>query len=470
MSGEPDGPFEVDARGLPVARPPSPELVEAERRWLADVAGRSAPARALAYLSHGGPGYLQAALTLGGGSASASILAGAAFGYDLLWVAPLGMAMGVVVLSAVAHQTLSTGMRPFDAMRVHAGAFFAWGWAIGTVLASCIWHFAQYSLASALVVDLGDAFGAAIPRGLAGLLILVWAVVTAQSFGGRTRWTQWFDRILKFMVWGIVVAFGVVALRAGIDDPGAIWRGLTSFKVPADRGEASGLALVLTGIATAVGINMIFLYPYTLLARGWGREHRELARYDLAFGMFLPYVLATGLMIVAAANTIHVDFSGTKIGPLEASGTLGALLGPTTGRVLFGLGVLGMVLTTITLHMVSAGFAVSEMFKLPFGSRGYRLALLLPTPGVLGCFFWSDMSVWLAVPTSIVCGFLLPVAYLGFVKLQRSDAYLGPDRPRGALGAAWLGALVLATVTITAFFGWYLLTRGSDYLQQLGAL
>ncbi len=442
-------------------------MLAEERAWLARVAQRSGPRRALAYLGRGGPGYLQAALTLGGGSASASILAGAAFGYDLLWVAPLGMLMGVVVLSAVAHQTLSTGMRPFEAMRVYAGPFFAWGWALGTVLASCIWHFAQYSLASALVVDLADALGASISRGLAGALILVWAVVTAQSFGGRTRWTGWFDRVLKLLVWGIVLAFGAVAVRAGIDDPGAIWRGLTSFKVPADRGDASGLALVLTGIATAVGINMVFLYPYTLLARGWGREHRELARSDLVFGMFLPYVLATGLMIVAAANTIHADFSGIKISPLEASGTLGQLLGPTTGRVLFNLGLLGMVLTTITLHMVSAGFAVSEMFKLPFGGKGYRLALLLPTPGVLGCVYWSDMSVWLAVPTSIISGFLLPVAYLGFVKLQTSEAYLGKDRPRGPLANAWLGGLVLATLVITGFFGWYLLTEGVPFLRGL---
>jgi hypothetical protein len=268
-----------------------------------------------------------------------------------------------------------------------------------------------------------------------------------------------------------VLAFGVVAVRVGADDPGAIGailRGLTSFRLPADRGEVSALALVLTGIATAVGINMVFLYPYTLLARGWGREHRELARYDLVFGMFLPYVLATGLMIVAAAGTIHADFSGLGIDPLEAAGSLGALLGPTTGRVLFSLGVLGMVLTTITLHMVSAGLAASEVFGLPLGSRGYRLALLIPTPGVLGCFFWSDLSVWLTVPTSIVSGLLLPLVYLGFVKLQASEAYLGKDRPRGPLGTAWLGALVLATVVVAAFWGWYLLTRGQAWLAGLG--
>ncbi|MGA1708264.1 MAG: hypothetical protein ACO4CI_06205, partial [Phycisphaerales bacterium] len=145
--------YRPDVRGLPMVHPPDPARLEAERAWLAEVSKRPWLGRQLAYLSRGGPGYLQSALTLGGGSASACILAGAAFGYQLLWVAPLGMILGGIVFAAIAHQTLSTGMRPFEAMRRHAGGFFAWGWAIGTVIASVVWHFAQYSLASAVLVD-----------------------------------------------------------------------------------------------------------------------------------------------------------------------------------------------------------------------------------------------------------------------------------------------------------------------------
>ncbi|MHC4378767.1 MAG: divalent metal cation transporter [Planctomycetota bacterium] len=461
---EPTG---VDVRGLPMVHPPDPAELEQERRWLREVAGRPWLARARAYVGRGGPGYLQSALTLGGGSASASLLAGAAFGYDLLWVAPLGMLMGGVVLAAVAHQTLSTGERPFEAMRRHAGGVFAWGWAIGALMASVVWHFAQYSLASAVVVDLGAAAGAELPRFGAGLAILLWAVITAQTFGSGGAANRIFERVLRWMVWMIVALFGVVAVRAGIDDPGAILRGFTSFRLPEDRGDVAAIALVISGLAAAVGVNMLFLYPYTLLARGWGREHRELARFDLGLGMVVPYAIATALMTITAANTVHADFSGTSISPVEAAQTLGGLLGPVWGRVLFDLGLLSMLLTTITLHMVCAGFACSEMFGLKFGSRGYRLALLLPTPGVLGSLFWSDLSVWLAVPTGVITGFLLPLAYLGFVKLQRSTAYLGDDRPRGASGAAWIGGMVLATVVLLVFLGWYLVTKGPGFLERI---
>lgn len=456
----------IDARGLPMVRPPDPVALEQERAWLRDVAQRPRLARLFAYAGRGGPGYLQSALTLGGGSASASLLAGAAFGYSLLWVAPLGMIMGCIVLAAVAHQTLSTGERPFHAMRRHAGPVFAWGWAIGALMASVVWHFAQYSLASAIVVDLGDVAGVEIPRFGAGLAILVWAVLTAQSFGSGSRATKVFERVLRVMVWGIVVLFGVVAVRTGLDDPGAILRGFVP-SMPEDRGDVAAIGIVISGLAAAVGVNMVFLYPYSLLARGWGREHRELARVDLGLGMVLPYVFATALITITAANTVHADFSGTKLSPVEAAQTFGGLLGPLWGRVLFDLGLLAMLLTTITLHMVCAGFACSEMFGLKFGSRGYRLALLAPVPGVLGSLYWSDVSVWLAVPTGVITGFLLPLAYVGFAKLMRSDAYLGDDRPRGRAGATWMGAIVLATIVLLVFLAWYLITKGPGFLETL---
>ena len=463
-------PYRPDARGLPMVHPPDPARLAAERAWLAEVSRKPWLARHIAYLARGGPGYLQSALTLGGGSASACILAGAAFGYELLWVAPLGMILGGIVFAAIAHQTLSTGMRPFEAMRTYAGGFFAWGWAIGTVIASVVWHFAQYSLASAVLVDLAAVAGCEVPRWSMGLLILAWAVPTALSFGSRSGFQRGFERLIRAMVWMIVALFAVVAIRVGFGDPAVIAAGFVP-SVPADLdlpgGRISAVAVVISGLATAVGVNMTFLYPYSLLARGWGREHRELARTDLVMGMVLPFVIVTSLLVVVSAATLHEGFSGKSISPVEAANTLGSLLGPVWGRVLFDLGLLAMLLTTITLHMVCSGLACGEMFKLRVGSPGYRIATLLPAPGVLGSVYWSTLSIWVAVPTSIVAGFLLPLAYVGFMRLQASRAYLGDDRPRGAIGTLWLAGMAVATLVLVVFLGWYLLEKGPGFLELL---
>jgi hypothetical protein len=314
-----------------------------------------------------------------------------------------------------------------------------------------LWHFAQFSLASAVLVDLAEVAGFTAPRWLMGLAVLAWAVPTAFSFGSGRKFAAAFDTLMRWMVWLIVAMFAVVAVRVGLGShAGEVAAGFIPH-VPADNGDVRANSVIIAGLATAVGINMTFLYPYTLLARGWGREHREYAKADIVYGMVLPYIVVTTLMVIVAGATLSAGFTGKSIGPVDAAKSLGSLLGPVWGRVLFDLGLLGMLLTTITLHMVCSGLACAEMFRLRIGSPAYRMAALLPVPGVLGSVFWGSISVWLAVPTSIIAGALLPLAYIGFIKLQTSRAYLGDDRPRGPLAVAWLVAMGVGTAILVGF-------------------
>jgi hypothetical protein len=129
-------------------------------------------------------------------------------------------------------------------------------------------------------------------------------------------------------------------------------------------------------------------------------------------------------------------------------------MGLTVGRVVFGVGILGMVLSSITLHMVVSAFIICECLGIePTGWR-YRLASLLPVPGVLGTVFWGQMRLYLGVPTSAICGFLLPIAYIGFFILHNRRDYMGEAKPRGARAAAWNLAMLasIAVVTVGAVY------------------
>jgi manganese transport protein len=454
-------------KGLPMVRPPDPAALAREKQWLAELETKGAWERTAAYSRQIGPGYLQSAMTLGSGTAAVSLFAGAAFGYRLLWVSPVAMLLGVIMLSAVAHQTLSTGLRPFDAMRRYAGPFFAYGWAIGALVASIIWHFPQYSLASTVLADMGAVAGVGLSRWMMGVVVLAWAIAVTMMYGSSPKWIRAFERLLKYMVWLVVACFALVVVRTGISDVGALLRGFFAFEIPGEHNGVQGATVMLSGLAAAVGVNMVFLYPYSLLARGWGREHRRLARFDLLTGMFIPYVVATSLMIIATANTLHVggSFQGKALSPVEAAQSLVDAVGPTFARIVFNLGVLAMALSTITLQMLAAGFACSEIFGWKVGSWKYRIATLLPAPGVLGAVYWGKMGIWVAVPISLLCGFLLPIAYVGFIILQRRRAYLGGDMPRGPKGMAWLSGMVLATAILIVFLGWYAITKGPQYIE-----
>jgi len=66
-----------------------------------------------------GPGWLQSAITMGGGSLSSSLYLGALAGFSILWVQPIAMILGIIMLSAIAYVALSTGQRPFRAINKH---------------------------------------------------------------------------------------------------------------------------------------------------------------------------------------------------------------------------------------------------------------------------------------------------------------------------------------------------------------
>lgn len=385
-----------------------------------------------------GPGFLQSALTLGAGTAAASLYAGALYGYGLLWVAPLAILIGAGALAAVARRTLGHEERPLAEMRRRAGSPFAWAWAGGAILASIIWHFPQYNLAAASLVDVAAIAGApGLHPGAASAIVLVWAVLLSLMYGRDARWVRIYEQALKWMVWIIVVALAWVVAQTDTDW-GAVARGFVPFRFPASAAAGPGsVEVAMSGLAAAVGINMVFLYPHSLRARGWGGAQLGLARFDLLIGMVLPFAIATSLLVIATANVLHGSGEALdqKAAIAVTARVLGDVIGPVSGRLLFDVGMLAMALSSITLHMVVCGFVGMELGGFAFGSRAHRLCTLIPIPGALAPFVWGDYAVYLALPTSILCGALLPLAWLGFAR--------GPQ-PRADRAALLLAAGVMA--------------------------
>jgi hypothetical protein len=374
------------------------------------------------------------------------------------------MVVGIVMLMAASHQTLSTGIRPFQAMRrfVHPG--MAWAWVVATLLATFVFHLPQYALAAGVTEDMVSvATGWQPIEGIrtvfllgVGALFLAVSTAVTWSYGRGIRGIRVYERILKILVAVIILAFLAVVARSAASgrlDWGRMALGFVPRSIPSD---SAGVLKVAGAFGAAVGINMTFLFGYTLLARGWGREHRGLSRFDLVTGMLLPYVAVTSLIIIACATTIHgTEFAPEQILPANVGVLLGSTgVGQTFGRFVFGLGILGMALSTISLQMLVAGFAVCEMLGTePTGWR-YRLACLVPAPAFLGVILWTSMGTWVALPAFTIGLVMLPIAYVGWFLLQNSTPFLGADRPRGGKALGWnvlLGFALLVTVASVVY-------------------
>jgi manganese transport protein len=449
---------------LPMVSRPDPAILEAERQQLRELTSRPAPRRAWGYLRLSGPGWLQGAITLGGGSAASSLIAGTLTGYKFLWVQPVAMFFGIVMLGALAHQTLSTRMRPFEAVGRYVHPLMAWAWALTSLISSMVWALPQYSLSVNVVEDMGGLAGWKVNPLPVVIVILAITGFVTWNYSKSTRWVKLFEHILRFMVAGILVCFLLVVLRTDIPW-GDVVKGYNPFSSANWPQNVKELDVLIAAFATAVGINMTFLFPYSLLARGWGREHRGLARFDLATGLLIPFVIATSLIIIVAANFHNPDDPKAMQSAIQLANLLNPALGPFYSHIVFGLGILGMAVSTIICLMLVSGFIVAELFG--GGKKMYHVGSLLPAVGILGPMVWDQHKFWMAIPTSVICFFFIAIAYVSFLVLNNRKAYLGGDRPEGWRRVVWNCLLGAATVVVgsTAIFKAVQMVR--DFVSKL---
>jgi len=505
-----------------------------EKELLKEVEHKPTSEKLLTYTKLSGPGWLQGAITLGGGSLGGSLYLGIIGGTELLWIQPLMMIFGVLMLSVIGYVTLSTGKKPFQAINEHINPVLGWGWLIAAMLANLVWAMPQFSLGTAaLQQNLG-----VVPEGDSGkhlgaaLLFIIGTVVVLMY---DSKWAKYFEIILKIMV-GIVVLsfFGVVAVMATELNWGNILKGfIPNFSMLLQ--PASELSKVIeqsskqdywnqeildkqrfrmvTAAATAVGINMTFLLPYSMLRKGWGKEHRGLATFDLGIGLFVPFFLATTCVMIAAASQFHGKYNVGLIDPssklevpskiqkgyndnlakfqahLESSTKpneeaktpnladkkLAAMLvdrdafqladslenltkSKTISQTVFGVGVLGMAVSTIIILMLINGFCLSEALGSGLSGPVHKLGSILPgITGALGyIFIWGTEKAGflLVVPTSVFGMVLLPIAYLTFFFMINSKELLGDSLPKGGKRVALNLAIGLALFASTIGAGW----------------
>ncbi|MBK5215117.1 MAG: divalent metal cation transporter [Flavobacteriaceae bacterium] len=480
-----------EVKGMPMFAPGDPEILAKEQAELKDLKTKGRGARLRWYFSKSGPGWMQSAMTLGGGSAMASLFSGAFLQYKLLWVQPVAMLLGIIMLSALAYQTLVKKTRPFYAMKKFLHPAVAWAWAISALIATIIWHFPQYALAAGMTDDIIKALtGLTIESetnqtllllGI-GFMFLFIATKITWNYGKGRKGIKLFENIIKGIIWFIIFAFAAVVIISGFSGDGIDWgkvgQGFLPFtfqggdivwNIPTDT---RGISIFIASISAAVGVNMTFLFGYTYLAKGWGKEHTGLARFDLLTGMLIPYSIATGLMIIAAGTTIYgsgaLAEGATNISPIEAAGMLEAAgISPIVSRLIFGLGIIGMALNAIILHMLVCGFAACEIFGIEPRGWKYKLATLIPAPGLLGVILWSKMGTWIAIPTSAISLIMLPVAYIGFFLLNNSEKYLGEDKPKGKTRFWWNTAMIIAILATLASVIYYLVTVVPTYFEKV---
>ena len=330
--------------------------VQNDRNLLIEAQKKGPGATLGAFIKLSGPGWLQSAITLGGGSLAGSLYLGVLGGFSLLWLQPMAMIMGVIMLSAIGYVTLSTGERPFQAINRHVNPVLGWGWALATLMANLVWAMPQFSLGTAAIRQNlfpgllgGDGVSDSSGKLIVCIVLLVICGSVVWFYDKGNKGIKIFETLLKIMVAIIVISFFGVVIKMSFSEGGLHWGEVLSGFVPdfrllsapaetfspfisavdvrfqafwSDMIVAQQRDVMITAAATAVGINMTFLLPYSMQKRGWDKNFRGLAIFDLVTGMFIPFVLATSCVVIASASQFHTQAAEGFLGETDENGAL----------------------------------------------------------------------------------------------------------------------------------------------------
>lgn len=295
------------------------------------------------YLRSFGPGIVIVLTWLGAGDVVDMGVAGANYGYSLMWVLVAALLFRYVFVSLIARYQLCNqhGEGVLDGLtrlhRWYAPALFVAAILMGHVYGSY------------MTVGVGEVcrnvfrFGQVWEWGLACNLLGFYFVF--QPAYKRLE-------VVFLIFLGVLgVSFLGSAIWIGFN-PADVAKGLVRLEMPAQLGHFNPLLVALAMVGAVGGSLMNLAYPYFLEAKGWrGPQYLKVQRYDFLLGVVAMILLNLAVWTLAA----ELLFPHRQIKTLDDLPQLLSTVLGEPGRVLFYAGIFAAIFTSIIGH--AAGLA-----------------------------------------------------------------------------------------------------------------
>lgn len=403
---------------------------------------RSARARVgiAALIAIVGPGIVSGFADNDAGGITTYSIAGAQFGYDLLWVLLISQLALMVTQEAGARLGLATGHGLSGLIRERYGVRWA-TFAVLTMLAAnlgdTVAEFAGIGAALAL-------FG--VPVALSAFLAAIGMVVLL----ARTSYRR--VQIL-FVVVGVAIslAYLVSALLSRPD-----WgRAAASLVVPHGQFTSAAYILTVVGVVgtTITPWGQSFIQSY-VVDKGLTAKDLLGSRIDVTVGAVLTNVVA-GFIVVACAATLWTH--GVVISDAaDAAKALGPLAGPSA-TVLFAAGLLAASLLGLGTVPLTSAYAACEAFGWEAG-LDHRWTDARAFYGLLA-FFVGFAALFVLIPglpliavlflSQVFDGLLLPIILVFVMLLARNVEVMGELRSgRLAMALGWSVTLGIGLLSV----------------------
>lgn len=384
----------------------------------------------LKFLKEIGPGALVAAAFVGPGTVTVCTLAGADFGYTLLW--------------ALVFATVATIVLQEMAGRLGAAARSGLGQALRSTLAGSAWRWPLYALvmvalcAGNAAYEAGNLSGAALgAEALLGAGVSFEAAVVAVTLLAAVALVRGTYRQLERLLVGLVVLMAIAfigtfaVMRPDLTD---MLRGLLVPQIP-----EGGLIMVLALIGTTVVPYNLFLHASAAKARWSGAADLAVVRIDTVLSIGVGGLVSIVIVSTASASLFAQGLAARNAADMAVQ--LEPLFG-SVAKYLLGTGLLAAGFSSALTAPLATAFAVTELT----GSDGSRRSLAFRAVALsvlaIGCVFALSgiQPITIILSAQFANGLLLPII-AAFLLYTMNDRRLLGEHVNGRV-ANVLGSLV----------------------------
>lgn len=369
-----------------------------EKEYLIELKKKPCLKRVGGYIRLSGPGFMNAAFTLGAGSFASSVTLGAAYGYDMLWIPLYSFACGIFMLALAARFVATSEFSVIEAQNKYHGKFFG-SFATGLVacfVASIAYNFGQYALGSDALTSLFDTIGFPVSKNVSWVILAAISIPLSLIYGSgeNPKAVKFVENAMKVLIGIMLLVFGAVLCVTGINVPAMI-KGLL---IPTLPSGMDGIIMLIGSMTATIGVMDWVLFNNGMMSRGYSEEHEVVGRFDAFFGGLLPVTLILSFVSIAFAEA----FSGKPGIPETSEELCSALMGIIPSiwiQVGFYIGILALVLSSMIGLSVTCATSFYQSTNVPKNSKAWYhpLIVLAPQIGFLGAFFGKPVMIVVTV-------------------------------------------------------------------------
>lgn len=395
-----------------------------------------------------GPGIITASVDNDSGGIYTYSVAGAHFGYSLLWtLIPITIAL-IVIQEMVARMGVVTGKGLADLIREEYGlrtTFILMVLLLLTNLGNTISEFA--GLASGMAV-FGVSRFVAVPLGA----LFVWALVVKGSY-----------RIVEKVFLGACVFYVVYPISSFLTDHN--WsQALMGTVKPSFEFNASYFYMVTGLVGATIAPWMQFYLQSAMVEKGVKLKNYIYSKWDVIAGCFVTDIVAF-FIIVACAATIFASGHREINSAADAALALRPLAGHAASA-LFAFGLVNASLFSASILPLSTAYSVCEGLGLEAGVNKrfheapafYWLYTTLIVVGALTVVVLSEeKQIPIILLSQVTNGVLLPFVLIFMLRLSNREDLMGKYRNTRTFNIiAWVTCVVMISMTalmlVSAFF------------------